>query len=793
MGWVIMSEKTESVEDKNPDTYVKRAENQLSKRNIQEAIKEINVAITYCEPKKRPHYEYEKAKILFAADHNAECVNLMLQQIKYFYNFFESTKFVKVIELLIKAGNYSNNEIKAILSEKSIPTVAVDTNHPNLEQYFLTRANQEQGKNRIANSIKAIEVAITYCDNKKDMHYVLNEKVKILCYAKRFNECNQLIQEHLVDFYYNLNVYNFRDLLAILIKTKDDSKTDVKNILISQNIPWVLLNEMGSKILSYDYLKNKSDEYAQSENYEVALQYCELCIKVQPNHSHPFILQGYCYYKTEKYDESLSCYDKALKQFPEIIQQVIVKGENGYFEKGLADFEKFVISNSRVKSNFYKDSILNPEIRFYLNNKSRVLIVLNRFTEAENCLVSAIKLGKNKTNPDAEANYILGNLYDITNRFISAHYSYKRASSINEKYTIPLNKKRKKKLLYFRLLIVLCLSAITVGTIMGYEYYGEMTDGENAEQAMQEIDGVTEAIQKDDPTEKKETIYEHREIIPHETIEQGTDTLPIGESEVVQIGVDGSDLVTYRITYEANGRFESNKEINRENESQPVTEIINIGTSSTAKQIGSRSPDIYSAINENQSGVGTDIQRNDNDLTKLDGIPIHSSNLAFENSLGTYRYIKDNDSTAKHDIQFTLTLFNDDTYVLTSTHLDNFIDNYSNSFPGEITIGYTSGFVVDGNFEVSTKMAVEFSSVDNYLNKIQSKITQKINGNYYEDGILIQGYLQSLNDMITIIEANEDTITLNYGGMNRITLLRVPDEYQYGFKEIIKEYDGVYQ
>ena len=328
---------------------------------------------------------------------------------------------------------------------------------------------------------------------------------------------------------------------------------------------------------------------------------------------------------------------------------------------------------------------------------------------------------------------------------------------------------------------------------MGYEYYGEMTDGENAEQAMQEIDGVTEAIQKDDPTEKKETIYEHREIIPHETIEQGTDTLPIGESEVVQIGVDGSDLVTYRITYEANGRFESNKEINRENESQPVTEIINIGTSSTAKQIGSRSPDIYSAINENQSGVGTDIQRNDNDLTKLDGIPIHSSNLAFENSLGTYRYIKDNDSTAKHDIQFTLTLFNDNTYVLTSTHLDNFIDNYSNSFPGEITIGYTSGFVVDGNFEVSTKMAVEFSSVDNYLNKIQSKITQKINGNYYEDGILIQGYLQSLNDMITIIEANEDTITLNYGGMNRITLLRVPDEYQYGFKEIIKEYDGVYQ
>ena len=77
-----------------------------------------------------------------------------------------------------------------------------------------------------------------------------------------------------------------------------------------------------------------------------------------------------------------------------------------------------MISNSRVKSNFYKDSILNPEIRFYLNNKSRVLIVLNRFTEAENCLVSAIKLGKNKTNPDAEANYLLGNLFLAMHQYL---------------------------------------------------------------------------------------------------------------------------------------------------------------------------------------------------------------------------------------------------------------------------------------------------------------------------------------------------------------------------------------
>ena len=781
MRWEIISEETEIVEDKNPEIYVKRAEDQLSNGDIQSAIKEIDTAIAYCESPKKHHYIYEKAKILFAANKNADCVNLMKMHLKYFYDSFDSKKFIKVVELLIKSGNYSNNEIKKVLSEKNIPPVAVDNNRKNLKEYFLIRVNQELAKTNGVNAIKAIDIALTYCDFN-DMYHVLYDKVKMLHNARKFQECNQLIQKHLVIFYNQLNLFQFRNILDFIIKSDKYSEADVKSLLISKNIPWIFLNEMGSHDLSYYYLKRKADEYAQSENYEFTLQYCTLCIRVNPKQSSAFLLKGYCYDELKKYNDAILCYDIAIRNFPQITDTYnargLVKAKIGNFEDALLDFEEA--------------SRLNPEIGKYLNNKSKMLMKLNRFSEAKNCLINAIKLGKKKNNPDAEANYLLGNLYDKTDRFISAHYSYKRASSINEKYTIPSNSKRKKRFLYFRLLIVLCLSAITVGTIMGYKYYGDMTDGGNVEQAMQEIVGVAEAVQKDVPTEKKETIYEHREIIPHEIIEQGTNTLPIGESEVVQIGVDGSDLVTYRITYESNGRLESNEEINRENESQPVTEIINIGTSSTAKQIASKSPDIYSAINENQSGVGTDIQKNEIDLTKLDGVPIHSSNLAIENSLGTYRYIKDNDSTVSHDIQYTLTLFNDNTYVLTSTHLDNFVDNYSNSFPGEITIGYTSGFVVDGNFEVSTKMAVEFSSVDNYLNKIQSKITQKINGNYYENGIRIYSYVQSLNDMITIIETNEDTITLSYD-MNRITLQRVPDEYQYGFKEILEEYDGVYQ
>ena len=783
MGWEIISEKTESVEDKNPDTYVKRAEHKLSKGDIQNAVKEIDTAIAYCEPVKKYHYIYEKAKILFAANQNKNCVHLMLHQLDYFHHLFDSKKFVKAIELLIKSGNYSNKEIKKILSEKNIPSSAVDTNHINLRKYFLTKAKQEQSRSNTKDALKAIEIALTYCDNKKDVHLVLYEKVEILYMARKFYDCYRFIQDHIADFYANLTIDYFRDLLDLLIKTIESPINDVKEFLTSKNIPWVILNEMDGSTLNYHYLNSKADKYLLDENYELTLQYCDLSIKVNPSQSYPFIMKGQCYDNLKRYNDALRSYNRAIRYAPEIIdtynKRGLVRMECSDFKGALSDFDQAVQ--------------LDRESGSYLKNRARALMHLNRFAEAKKSLLSAITLGKNKSTPDAEAHYLMGILYDTSNRFINAHYSYKRALSIDAKYTIPLNSKRKRRLLYFKLLIALCLSAVTVGTIMGYKYYGDVKDGENIEQVIQGIFGVAEAVQKEVITEKRETIYKHKELIPHESIEQETNALQIGESEVVQIGVDGFDVVTYRITYDSNGHLESNVEIDRERESQPVTEIINIGTMLTGKQTESEIPSTYSLMTEDQSEVETDIKKKDVDLTKLDGIPIHSSNLAFENSLGTYRYIKDNDSTAKHDIQYTLTLFNDNTYVLTSTHLDNFIDKYSNSFPGEITIGYTSGFVVDGNFEVSTKMDVEFSSVDNYLNKIQSKITQKINGNYYEDGIQIQGYLQSLNDMITIIEANEDTITLNYGGMNRITLLRVPDEYQYGFKEILEEYDGVYQ
>jgi len=483
MAWETVSVTIENVEDKNPEIYVKRAEDKLSKGDIQSGIKEIDTAIAYCEPSKKHHYIYEKVKILFAAHKNADCVNLMKMHLKHFYDSFDSKKFIKVVELLIKSGNYSNNEIKKMLSEKNIPSVAVDNNRKNLKEYFLTRANQELSKINITDAIKAIDITLSYCDFN-DMYYVLYDKVKMLYYARRFQECNQLIKEHLVIFYNQLNFFQFRNILDFLIKSEKYSEADVKSLLISKNIPWIFLNEMGSHELSYYYLKRKADEYVQSENYEFTLQYCALCIRVDPKQSPAFILRGYCYDELKKYNDAILCYDRAIRDFPEITDSYnargLVKAKISNFENALSDFEEA--------------SRLDPEIGSYLNNKARVLMKLNRFTEAENCLINAIYLGKNKYEPDAEANYLLGNIYDKTGRYIRAFNRYKKASSIDTAYTIPENANRNKNLLYLKSLIVIFFMLLIAELIMSYKYSSDMSEGQIIEQTAKIVLEKTEVL-----------------------------------------------------------------------------------------------------------------------------------------------------------------------------------------------------------------------------------------------------------------------------------------------------------
>ncbi|WP_161525854.1 G5 domain-containing protein, partial [Trichococcus alkaliphilus] len=73
---------------------------------------------------------------------------------------------------------------------------------------------------------------------------------------------------------------------------------------------------------------------------------------------------------------------------------------------------------------------------------------------------------------------------------------------------------------------------------------------------------------------KVETATEN--IVAFETITQEDNTIPIGETQIVQAGTEGYDTVTYEVTY-ANGIEMKRAETSR-NTTSPVEEIITVGT-----------------------------------------------------------------------------------------------------------------------------------------------------------------------------------------------------------------------
>ena len=201
------------------------------------------------------------------------------------------------------------------------------------------------------------------------------------------------------------------------------------------------------------------------------------------------------------------------------------------------------------------------------------------------------------------------------------------------------------------------------------------------------------------------------------------------------------------------------------------------------EKVATQNPVAETADNLNQNETESDSQISKIDLTLLSGLPIYSSNVPMDNSIGTYRYVEDS-NTGSYDSEYTLTLFNDETYVLTSLHYYDYED--------QVKLEYASGSFSDTKFGTSTKMVVTFDSTEDYLSKRKSKITQNIKGIYYEDGIQINNYIRALNDSVHIIDKTDDTLTL-FVNTDILNLQRVPDEFQYGFKEIVEEYDGVFE
>lgn len=78
------------------------------------------------------------------------------------------------------------------------------------------------------------------------------------------------------------------------------------------------------------------------------------------------------------------------------------------------------------------------------------------------------------------------------------------------------------------------------------------------------------------PVITTEEVTENIDVVLYDTRRVDTDTLPLGEEEVVQEGKDGYTVVTYKVTYE-DGEEVSREEVGRET-IDPIDEVINVGT-----------------------------------------------------------------------------------------------------------------------------------------------------------------------------------------------------------------------
>lgn len=478
-----------------------------------------------------------------------------------------------------------------------------------------------------------------------------------------------------------------------------------------------------------------------------------------------------------------------------------------FHKKGSESAEQGRLSEALVY--FDKAIETDPNSAVYMIDKARVLMRLGKFKDAEKCLKTVAAQAKVNNRIDTDAYYLLGLLYSTTGQIIKSNYYFMKIKGSNKKYTLPNDAKNSLHNLQYKLAIlitvtILMVFAVNVDQIAAWSaeslqnkiwFLSEKTDTEKMleeEEVFEEeltegtdTDAQTEAAvstQKEKVEQLENKTYKKREMIAHDTEYRVESTLPVGEKYTLQYGKDGNEIVTYEDTYSEDGEVIETVEISRTNKQLPVTEIIVLGTMKVEEKVATQNSVAEKADNLNQSETKSDSQVSKVDLTLLSGLPIYSSNLPMDNSIGTYRYVE-NSNTGSYDRQYTLTLFNDDTYVLTATYFDRNTD--------KITLEYTSG---DGDrgTAVATKMVVSFNSANDYLNKRQSKITQRIQGNYYENGIQILNYLQSKIDAVSVTEMTEDIITIYYN-RESLRLQRVPDEYQYGFKEIVEDYEGVFE
>ena len=141
-----------------------------------------------------------------------------------------------------------------------------------------------------------------------------------------------------------------------------------------------------------------------------------------------------------------------------------------------------------------------------------------------------------------------------------------------------------------------------------------------------------------------ETVVAKENTVAYQTVTEEDNTIPTGESQVAQAGVDGFDTVTYDVTY-VNGVETNRVEVSRTT-TAPVSEIVKVGTQVT---------EVKSETTTENEVAFTTVEEEDNTIptgervvvqTGVNGYDTVTYDVTFVNGVETNRVEADRKTTA---------------------------------------------------------------------------------------------------------------------------------------------------
>lgn len=145
VGFTIVSQTTEKVEDTNPAVWARAAEEGLRKGQYSMALADINKAIDYSAGS--IHYCFQKVKMLCAMKKYQECMIFLTPNVERWYSSLEDEKKCVLVECCREIGEWQLREIKSLYQRRSFDSCILMSErilHENIQMYRYAKKEKNE-------------------------------------------------------------------------------------------------------------------------------------------------------------------------------------------------------------------------------------------------------------------------------------------------------------------------------------------------------------------------------------------------------------------------------------------------------------------------------------------------------------------------------------------------------------------------------------------------------------------------------------------------------------------------